>query len=833
MDRDRERTSLRLLEEILDLPASERDAALRERTDDAELRESVRSLLAQEAAGDLDPGDLPLDLLGVALLEGSTAAPTLDGYRVIDPLGEGGMGRVFLAEQEEPRRRVALKTLRAGLDTEQARQRFRYEAEVLARLHHPGIAQVFATGEYEESGPFGVRRVPYLAMEYVVGARDLLTYADEERLDRDQRLRLVLEVSDAIAHAHALGVLHRDLKASNLLVDAEGRVKVIDFGIARAADLEGGATPHTPTRTRGLLGTPSAVAPERLADPEAAADTRSDVYAIGVVLFELVCGSPPHDLRGLPLHEATRRVLEHPPHRPSRLGTGIGRDLEAVLLRAIDRDPERRYPTADALSRDIERFLASEPVDALPPSLLHGLTLLARRHRLAIAAGAALLLTIVAGVATSTLFGVRATRAAAQERDARDREAQAARAAEQAELQALAALDLAEAAKGRLVDLSLGLVFDFGSRVADLPGATQTRLEALKVGVRHLAELEDFVLADPVSGRRLLEAWLELGDQLGNPRRSNIGDMAGAREAYDRAQRLLEALVERGLAAENHRLLEGLLALRRGDLASADGDVEAMEREYGRYLDAAVEFDAAAGLASEWREGVARALSQYGMARGIRGDHDAAYRAFAEARRIHAARVANRPADLSARAAFAGATAQLGAATYRAAFEGDRDRADYLRAADYYREALAGFDSLRAEQPDSKHFIRNSIETGIPASEVLMHAGDFDEAEEVARASVELAREAVRRDPADVDMMRFDALASFNVGLVCRERALAVSVGAARTSDLEAARAAFEASFDGFAAMESRGYLMPREQGYLVQIRAAIDEVSELLSAGD
>ena len=218
----------------------------------------------------------------------------LGGFTLVRPLASGGMGEVWIAEQEEPRRTVAVKTLRGGFASGHARRRFRYEAEVLARLQHPGIAPILAAGTLDAAG-----ERPWFAMEYVEEGRALTAHADGEGLGREARLRLFLEVCEAVQHGHGRGVIHRDLKPDNLLVDRRGRVRVIDFGIARAAERDEGSTALT--EAGQVLGTLRCMAPEQLGGDPDAVDIRADVYALGAVLYELLCGRSPHPIEGQPL----------------------------------------------------------------------------------------------------------------------------------------------------------------------------------------------------------------------------------------------------------------------------------------------------------------------------------------------------------------------------------------------------------------------------------------------------------------------------------------------------------------------------------------------------
>lgn len=299
----------------------------------------------------------------------------------------GGASVVYAARQSSPDRRVALKVLVLGVRREDALKRFEVEKELLARLSHPGIAEVFEAATIEEARS----GAPWIAMEWVEDARPLDAYALEARLSLTERVQLFLDVCDAVQHGHQRGVVHRDLKPQNILVDGGGRVKVIDFGIAR---VPGNAVT---TRHGDLLGTLAYMSPEQLSGNPDSVDTRSDVYSMGVVLYELLCGEPPHALEGESITGAIRALTESTPRRPSALAPEVGRDLEAVVLKALARDPARRYFNAAGLAEDLRRVLAREPVEARPPGVLYATGLFLRRNRLAAVAS----LVVLASLATA------------------------------------------------------------------------------------------------------------------------------------------------------------------------------------------------------------------------------------------------------------------------------------------------------------------------------------------------------------------------------------------------------------------------------------------------
>jgi eukaryotic-like serine/threonine-protein kinase len=376
--------------------------------------------------------DLPVDSIDVGSASGDS--PLLDNEREIGPykllsvLGDGGMGVVYLAEQARPvRRRVALKVLKLGMDTEQVVARFESERQALAVMDHPNIARVLDTGVTP-------RGRPYFAMDVVRGTT-ITAYADTHRLDTRDRLRIFLDVCHAVQHAHHKGVIHRDLKPSNVLVAAaeDGPVvKIIDFGIAKAVGV--GLTEHTlVTRVGQMIGTPEYMSPEQAEMSGLDVDTRTDIYSLGVLLYELIVGALPFDLSAKPEYVISHTLRERDVPRPSTRLTGLGDSLDAVakhrrttpdalrrtlrgdldwiILKAMDKDRTRRYATANELAGDLGRYLANEPVSARPPSTGYRLRKFVRRNSRAVFAASAAVLALLLGGAAATLGLVEARRA--------------------------------------------------------------------------------------------------------------------------------------------------------------------------------------------------------------------------------------------------------------------------------------------------------------------------------------------------------------------------------------------------------------------------------------
>ena len=403
-----------LFAQAADLPRHERgaflDAACRGEVD---LRTEVEGLLAYDSGFGMETDDdgflkSPLVRAPEGMLPGSSLRPLIDEpglplhigrYRILRRHGEGGMGTVYEAEQDNPRRTVALKVIRPGLVSPEFVKRFSHEAQILARLQHSGIAQVYEAG-------MGADGQPFFAMEFIRGM-PLDEYARSRGLNAAARLELLARVCDAVQHAHDKGVIHRDLKPGNILVDETGQPKVLDFGVAHVtvADL---LTSASRTQAGQLLGTLSYMSPEQIAADPAGLDGRSDVYTLGVILFELLAHRLPYQLEQLPVHEVVRVIREQEPSRLGSIDTLYRGDVEIIAGKALEKDKTRRYGSAGDLASDIRRDLRGEAILARPASALYQLRRFARRHKALVAGASGIFAALLVGTIVSIVFALRA-----------------------------------------------------------------------------------------------------------------------------------------------------------------------------------------------------------------------------------------------------------------------------------------------------------------------------------------------------------------------------------------------------------------------------------------
>lgn len=373
--------------------------------DDGDLRREVERLLETDSQSVvLDHSPLETRLRAAvecgSRTEGGTLPRAIGRYEILGLLGQGGMGVVYRARQLQPSRIVALKVMHAGLATPEMVRRFEFEAAVLGRLAHPGIGQIYEAGVAEQGG----MRIPFFAMEFVEGC-PLTEFANARGIGQRERLALLIALCEAVQHAHQKGVIHRDLKPANILVDTSGRPRILDFGIARALDADATAVTRR-TAVGALVGTIPYMSPEQVAGTPDQIDTRTDIYALGVIGYELLSGRLPHELRGSSITQAVMTIRDVEPPRLGTLAKGLRGDPEIIIGRAMEKEKERRYGSAAELAADIRRLLRDEPIVARAPTMRYRMRKFVRRHRGAVLASAGAVLVLIAATVISITFAI-------------------------------------------------------------------------------------------------------------------------------------------------------------------------------------------------------------------------------------------------------------------------------------------------------------------------------------------------------------------------------------------------------------------------------------------
>lgn len=682
---------------------------------------------------------------------------TIGRYTLLRELGEGGMGVVYLAEQDHPRRTVALKIMRQGfgLAATELRRRFELETQLLARLEHPGIARLYDAGTAPlKDAPSGAA-VPYLVMEYVDGL-PLLRHAESRGLGLRERLTLMLGICRAVAAAHRQGVIHRDLKPGNILVDTTGQPKILDFGVARAVSGDAAmTTAHTDIGQ--LVGTLPYMSPEQVSGDPRRIDARTDVYALGVVTYELLAGRLPLLVRDMAIPEAARRILDEDPVPLSTIDRSLRGDVNTIVAKAMEKDADRRYPSAEAMADDIQRWLEDEPILARPASTLYQLAKFARRNRGLVAGVMLAFLMLVAGLVGTTMGLVKARRSA--------EEAGAAKVlADEQRDAALVAEGRATRRFNDLRRLAKAFIYDVHDDIVDLPGSTEVRKDMLARGLEYLDSLATEAADDPGLQNELAEAYVKIGQAQGYYARGNLGDRDAALESFTKAARIRQAL----LAAEPEReqWQIGLLNVR-----NYIGNIHYSE---GRYQQALEEFKAVRARREalvksleadpQRRREALRALSISWQWVGnshlaLKQEDEAleAYRAqLALAQELHV------PGDVPSTRDLSVAHEKVG--------DGLRARGRTSEALAAYRANLELRRALSAAAPDNGE-LRSDLAVSLGrVARILLAAGEVEEAASLFTESRDILAQTAEADPRNILAQTNLAIAEYRLAEVAAAR---------------------------------------------------------------
>lgn len=543
MDAARYEVVSELFGRALNVPPEDRASYVRTHATDDAVRSLTLELLAAHAEDAVAPGFLEADR-PFATPRGIAEGQIIGPYRILREIGRGGMGTVYLAERQDPAfsQKVAIKVLNRGLDTDSLLRRFEAERRTLARLQHPNIVRLFDGGATDDGRP-------YFAMELVEGAPHI-EYAAAHGLSIEDRITLMAEICDAVEYAHRNLVLHRDLKPANILVAENGRPRLLDFGIAQALDRD---PTEGFTRTAERRLTPQYASPEQMLGKPLS--TASDVYSLGVLLCEILTGRRPIEV--LP-DDGLAALLDAEPRAPSTLVADttarkrLRGDLDTIVLKALQKEPSRRYAGADALANDLRRHLQGHPVSARADTLRYRLSRFTRRHRVAVAASTVGLLVSAGGVA-ATLYQARIAHAESER----------------------AVRRFAETRK-----LAKALLGEIHDSVMNLPGSIEARSLIVKRSLEYLDGLRSDPGSDAALTREVAQAYVRVGDVQGLPRYANLGDRTGARSSYQKALALREG-IRAAFANDAAFQIEGFqLEQRIGEVEDALGDLKAASARF-------------------------------------------------------------------------------------------------------------------------------------------------------------------------------------------------------------------------------------------------------------
>ncbi len=717
------------LEEALALSRSERAAWLARLAAEAPaLGAEVASLLAyhDEHADETPP---PLAQAAAVLLEGEsqTLVGTRVGpYRVERELGHGGMGTVYLATRADGafRQQVALKVIHLGMDTEQVLARFRRERQILATLEHPYIARLLDGGTTADGRP-------YLAMEHVEGER-IDRYADGARLTTTERLALFLKVAEAVQYAHQRLVVHRDLKPTNILVTPDGTPKLLDFGIAKLMGGDQTEEPAAATMSMVRVMTPEYASPEQVRGE--AVTTATDVYALGLLLYELLTGRRPYGTAGQSEAAWARAVCETEPMRPStavaqageaaavrdgdvvRLRRRLRGDLDTIVLKALRKEPARRYGSVEQLADDVRRHMAGLPVEARPDTWTYRTGKFVGRHRFSVAAVILLLATLAGGI-VSTVWQAR--RAERRFNDVRR--------------------------------LTNSFMFEFHDAIEALPGAMHARRLVVTRALEYLDSLVQEAGNDRSLLRELATAYERVGRIQGNSYYSNLGDAEGGMQSSRRSLEIRERLAAElpGDEALQSELADGYEGV--GDMLYTIGDLPAGLQSYERALAIRRTLVTAHPAEPDHRRALARQYAKVGDIKGMEGylnlgDTAGALESYHRAIALREELLAAEPDNDALREDLANALIFAGM------LQGTTG--DVSRAIESGRRAVGLLEALAASNPDNFNYSIELLLAHNVLRRALVDDGQLAEAVENTRRTVAKLKAMVANDPENMQIRR-------------------------------------------------------------------------------
>jgi serine/threonine protein kinase/tetratricopeptide (TPR) repeat protein len=675
-------------------------------------------------------------------------------YRLIREIGRGGMGAVYLAERadDEFRRQVAVKVVKRGMDTDFIVRRFRNERQILASLDHPNIARLLDGGTTREG-------LPYFVMEYIEGV-PFGTYCDEQRLSTAERLKLFRSVCSAVHYAHQNLVIHRDIKPANILVTPDGVPKLLDFGIAKLLNPDLSPFTLEATESAVRLMTPDYASPEQVRGAQIT--TASDVYSLGVLLYELLTGHKPYRITSYQPHEIARVICEQEPEKPStainrveqgtrpvstgpasltpqsvsrsrdsrpeKLRRQLEGDLDNIILMAMRKEPERRYASVEQFAEDVRRHLEGLPVIARKDTLGYRGGKFIRRHKAAVFAAALVLLTLVAGV-VATAWQARVARA---ERARAERRFNDVR------------------------KLANSIMFELHDAIEDLAGSTPARELLVKRALEYLDGLAQEAAGDPSLQRELARAYQKVGDVQGYPYDANLGDTAGAMESYRKALAISEAVVAAN-PTDNEARRDVLVSRERiGDTLSATGDMAGAVENHRAALAISEQLAAADPSNNKARLTLLISHIKVGEVQAATGDLQGALETYSKGREIAEALVRDDPANASARRAMT--------IIYNKVGDMQLETGDAAGALEGYRKVLAMREETLKADPSNGQAQRDVAGSLEKVATALAAMGDTAGALASQTRALGIDQALVAADPENAEAQLDLSLSHSNIG---------------------------------------------------------------------
>ncbi len=705
--------------------------------EDPELRRELESLIASHNQAATDFLDQPVtEIAKLPLLPGNDLiGRRLGPYELVCQIGAGGMGEVYRAfrADDQYRKEVAIKLVRTGPGATLTMERFRNERQILATLEHPNICLMLDGGTTQEG-------LPYFVMELIEG-KPIDVYCNEHRLSIQERLKLFLQVCSAVQYAHQRLIIHRDIKPLNILVTRDGVPKLLDFGIAKILD-ENGAGKHAVTMTAFQVLTAGYASPEQVRGETIT--TASDVYSLGVVLYELLTGESPYRVPKSSSHEITRAVCEEEPLRPStiarqkeetgstassteKLSKRLHGDLDNIVLMALRKEAVRRYPSVEQFAGDIRRHLQNLPVTARQDTLRYRTSKFVARHTAGVVGAivAALALTFGLAIAVHEAHIARVQAEVARQERAR-----------------------AERRFNDVRKLANSLLFEVHDSIKDLPGSTPARKLLVSRALEYLDSLSQESKTDASLQREMAAAYEKIGDVQGQPRQANLGDPAGAAVSYQKALAIRESLAQHD--PQDLELGRQLIPNygKLSDLLWASGDSKAAMDYSDKAFSTAVKLYGSSAVGPQDRAMLAAYYMDHGYKQAeIGGDRSGGLATMQTGTTMLEQMASADPKNLRVRR-------YLYLSYSRIAQVVEENPGDRPRAAALYKKALSSAQSLVAAEPTNAEFRRLSIYGQFSLGEILAELGDKTTALAYDRQALSGFQALAAADPANAQLQQ-------------------------------------------------------------------------------